>query len=474
VGDGGLGLRLAIGEDPEALQAPGNTEAAKAQKVSAPVTVNGRLWDGQGNTAGLSHYYAFHAKKGETLLLETMARRLGSPLDPQIEVLDAQGKPIERAVLRAVGQTEITLSDHDSSGGGFRLVSWTDFHIGDYLLAGREVVRIVGLPKGPDDNVALRSYRGQRLGYLGTTPEYHSVATPVYKVEIHPPGSTFSPNGMPLTPIYYKNDDGGPLYGKDSALEFTAPANGDYLVRLSDTRGQQGADYAYRLSIHPPRPDYRVRMNPPHPNVPQGGGVPVDIECERYDGYDGPIEVRLEGLPPGFSATSSVIEAGENSATLLLSAAPDAVTPKLPYTTPIRVVAKARINGQEVVRTVEPENGVRLLTVLPNPDVQVATDQREIVIHPGEEVVVEARVARQNKFGGRVPIAVENLPFGVRVLDVGLNGVLIAEQETARKFTLWCEPWVQPQTRAFYAIAGVENGVANAAPPLLLRVEPRR
>jgi hypothetical protein len=322
--------------------------------------------------------------------------------------------------------------------------------------------------------VALRSYRGQRLGFLGTTPEYHSVATPVYKVEIHPPGSVFSPNGMPLTPIYYRNDDGGPLYGKDSALEFTAPADGDYLARLSDTRGQQGADYAYRLSIHPPRPDYRVRMNPPHPNVPQGGGVLVDIECERYEGFDGPIAVRLEGLPPGFSATSSVIEAGETSATLLLSAAPDAVTPKLPYATPIRVVAKARINGQEVVRTVEPENGVRLLTVLPNPDVQVATDRREIVIHPGEEVVVEARVARQNKFGGRVPIEVQNLPFGVRVLDVGLNGVLVTEQETARKFTLWCEPWVQPQTRAFYAVAEVENGVANAAPPLLLRVEPRR
>ena len=37
----------------------------------------------------------------------------------------------------------------------------------------------------------------------------------MYKVELHPPGTTFPPNGLPVFPLTYRNDDGGPGYGKD-------------------------------------------------------------------------------------------------------------------------------------------------------------------------------------------------------------------------------------------------------------------
>jgi len=488
--------RLAVGEDPEVMQTPGSDSLANALRVSVPVTINGRLWNSSAHStqhSPLNHYFRFPARKGRPLILEVAARRLGSPLDSEIEVLDAQGKPIERAVLRAVAQTELVLSDRDSSSGGFRLQAWESFRINDYLLAGREVVRILRLPLGPDEDVPFRTLRGQRIGYFGTTPEFHSVGSPVFKVEVHPPGSRFAPNGYPLTRLYYRNDDGGPLYGKDSYLEFTPPADGDYVVRLTDTRGQQGEDYAYRLNIRPPRPDYRLALSPEHPNLPKGGAVLLDIACERYDGFHGPIEVRLENLPPGFTATRTVIEAGENSASLLLSAAYDAITPTSPdpllrkegtaNAPPLtkggpggiafRVVASAAINGREVVRTVEPDNGVRLITVMSPPDILVSTDRQEVVIRPGEETAVEARVNRQGNFGARVPIDVRNLPFGVRVLDVGLNGVLVTEQDTARRFVLYCEPWVKPQTRPFYVIGNVEGGVANGAPPLTLRIEPK-
>jgi hypothetical protein len=114
---------------------------------------------------------------------------------------------------------------------------------------------------------------------------------------------------------------------------------------------------------------------------------------------------------------------------------------------------------------------MRLITVLPPPDIKVSTDIRDVVIRPGQEVYVEARVARQGEFGNRVPVIIQNLPFGVRVIDVGLNGVLINEDEDARRFTLYCEPWVKTQTRSFYVSGNVEGGVANAAAPLTLRVE---
>ncbi len=507
---------LAVGQDPELLQQPGNNTLATAQRIPVPSTVNGVLagrqefggpksevrspeavlatHDSRLTTAKSplhpftpsppQHFFRFPARKGVPLVLEVMARRLGSPLDSQIEVLDSDGKQVEQAVLRAVGRTEVTLADRDSSSPGLRLVSWDDFHIGDYVLVGREVIRILELPKGPDDDMQFRSLRGQRLGYFGTTPEYHSVGAPVYKVEVHPPGSRFSPNGYPLTRLTYENDDGGPLYGKDSYLLFTPPADGEYVVRLTDARGQQGEDYAYRLMIHPPRPDFRVAMNPEHPNVPKGGAVTVDVSCDRFDGFDGEIEVSLEGLPPGFTATRTTIQAGETSASLLLSAVeePDGGRKtedgRNPNPSPVigppsfRLVARARIGDREVLRTVEPQAGAQSVTVLPEPDVRVSTNVRELVIHPGGEAEVEAHVDRQHGFGSRVPLDVKNLPFGVRVMNVGLNGILVTEEQDARTYTLYCEPWVKPQTRPFYTVGNVEGGMPNAAPALLLRVEP--
>lgn len=439
------------------------TASGGANAVDLPCAINGRLEAPQ-------HAYRFHAVKGQPLTIDVLARRAGSPLDSEIEVLDANGKPVERAVIRPVYQTEVTLNDRDSATNALRIFAWDGVGIGDYMMVGREVVRVVEMPRGPDSDIFFRSFRGQRLTYFGTTPEYHSVGQPVYKVEVHPAGAAFSPNGYPVTRLTYRNDDGGPLFGKDSHLDFVAPADGDYLVRLRDTRGQYGPDYTYRLLIHPPRHDYRLSLSPAHPNLPRAGAVVVNVECERFDRFDGAISLSLEGLPPGFTATSTDIEPGETSASLLITASPDAATPSSPV--PLRLVGRARIGDREVVRAVEPGAGGRLLTVLPAPDARVGTDVQALTIHPGEEVSLEVRLDRQGKFGGRVPIEVKNLPFGVQVQNIGLNGILVTEEENTRTVSIRCEPWVKPQTRPFYVVANIEGGVANAGAPIVLTVAP--
>ncbi|HLK56075.1 MAG TPA: WD40 repeat domain-containing protein [Chthonomonadaceae bacterium] len=461
---------LAPPADAEFKQDPNNGSPGSAQPVTAPASIHGTLWNGTANSSAPVHYYRFSAKRGLPLVVDVMARRAGSPLDSAIAICDLQGRPVERALLRAVGQTEVTLFDRDSVSPGIRLILHPDLHLNDYVLIGREVLRIAALPKGPDDDYQFRSYRGQRVGYLGTTPEYHSIGAAVYKVEIYPPGRTFSPNGMPLTHLTYENDDGGPLYGRDSYLEFSPPADGDYLVRITDARGQQGEKFTYRLNIHPPRPDFKIVSNPASPTMTKGSGETITVECERYEGYNGEIAVRLEDLPPGFTATQTVIEAGENSASLLVTAASNTETPKPDAPGSYRVVATARINGQDVTHTIEPDEKNRRLKVNPAANVAVTTDITEVTLHPGQETLVEARIERRNQFGGRVPVDVRNLPFGVKVLDVGLNGVLITEKETSRKFVLYCEPWVQPQSRPIYVLALPENQGSAAAPPLLLTI----
>jgi hypothetical protein len=463
---------LTLGEDPEVEE----TEAAAGpagQRIEAPVTINGRI-HAAGRPPDVDEF-RFRARKGQPLVLEVAARRLGSPLDSVIEVVDARGRPIERATIRPVAETVLVLNGRDSSSTGFRIQSWTDLAVNDTVFIGRELLQITRLPGGPDEDANVRSFRGRRVGLLDTTPEAQSLGATLYKVQVHPPGKTFPPNGMPLFRLYYRNDDGNAVHGKDSRLTFDPPADGEYIVRITDVRGQHGPEYAYRLSIHPPRPDYRLTFSPEHPNLLRGASVPVTASIERHDGFEGAVEVELEGPPAGFSATRGVIAAGADSATLLLTAAPDASTPTALPSSPIRLIGRAVLNGQEVVRTVEPDNGARLLTVLPDPDIRVATDVRQVTLRPGGEVEVVARVDRQNGFKGRVPIDARNLPFGVQVRDVGLNGVLVTEQESSRRFVIVAEPWAKPQTRPFFAVGRVESDPSTevASEPILLTIEPQ-
>src|SRR6185437_9938716 len=159
------------------------------------------------------------------------ARRLGSDLDSYLEVLDAKGAPIERALARPVWETSVTLRDHDSAGRGIRIVAWGQLQAGDYVMVGGEILRVESLPLSPDADTVFESFGGQRLTYFDTTAEAHAIDSAVYKVQILPPGAKLSPNGMPVAHLYYRNDDGGPGYGRDSVVHFTAPADGQYIAR---------------------------------------------------------------------------------------------------------------------------------------------------------------------------------------------------------------------------------------------------
>src|SRR4029077_3679633 len=83
-------VKLALGNEPEALAGGTNTTLPRAQALAIPVTVNGRLESPE-------NYYRVHVRKGEKLVFEVNASRLGSLLDSLIEVLDTRGVPVERA-----------------------------------------------------------------------------------------------------------------------------------------------------------------------------------------------------------------------------------------------------------------------------------------------------------------------------------------------------------------------------------------
>ena len=465
-------IPLAVGAHPETLEVEPNDTRETAQRLSWPVTLNGHvnsLADGSAASSPDQDLFRFEARKGQVLVLEVEASRLGSSLDSLVEIRDTEGRPVRRAEVRCLAETEVVLSNRGSIQGSMRLGSTEDLALDDYLMVGSEIVQIKAMPRGPDDDTRFKSFRGVRQALFGTTAEGHAVGDPVYKVRLFPPGTRFSANGMPVFHLNYRNDDGGPGYGRDSNLEFTAPEDGAYIVALRDSRSQEGADHPYRLTIREPSPDFRMEMpsrrsgrilsntgDSTHFNLPAGGRLTVDVAVYRLDGFDGEVRVQMENLPAGVSAANAVIPAGADSTVILLEATPEASFAP----TRVRIAGRAEVNGRVLIRTPENDPGI-LLALNTVSDLTVAVDRREVRLEPGKEARIRVDIDRLGEFQGRVPVNVRNLPYGVRVMNVGLNGILVTKEESSRVFTLYAEPWVKPLVQPIYVVARVETNSSN-------------
>ncbi len=464
-------VKLALGHDPEVMATGKNTAVTSAQPVTLPVTINGRI-DAPVKGIPVENFYRFHAQKSQKLMFEVISKRLDSDLDSLIEVVDAKGNPIEMATVRSIMETSTVLRDHDSATRGIRLASYTGFEAGDYFMFGNEICRVESMPLQPDADIVVESFGSQRIAYFGTSPETQAMDRPVYKVQIHPPGKQFTPNGLPIAHLYYRNDDGGPGYGKDSLLEFTAPADGDYVMKIRDVRGLGGDEYAYRLNIRSPRPDFRLSVNPKNPNVPAGGTIPLTVTAFRKDGFEGTIDVALEELPTGLKATTGIIMPHQTSTTILLSADQNA---KLDSASPLTVAGKARAGNETLTHYANPDDNLKLIALMPPSDIVMKAETKEVILEAGGSADVLVSILRQNGFGGRVPVEVRNLPPRVRVPDVGLNGVLITEDQKQRSFTIEALPSAEPIEQMIYVSGKVETrsnlDSSYAAPqPILLKV----
>ena len=473
------------GEPKKVAEHEPNDGADEANDLELPTIVTGTIAGSEKGEAD-GDFYRFTAKAGETWVLEVEAARAKSKLDSFVEVLDDQGRRIERARLQAVRESYFTFRGKDDATiGDFRLFGQDEMHLNEYLFANGEVVKLWLYPRGPDSGFSVYPGQGSRWGYFDTTPLAHALGEPCYVVEPHPPGAELVPNGLPVFPLYFENDDESHReLGKDSKLTFTAPADGRYIARIRDVRGLEGADFSYTLTIRPSRPDFQVELTPPKPPIQQGGAQEFRLKAKRIDGFDGPIRVDVEGLPTGFSATTPiVIEEGQIEALGVVSAGADARPPSPDQVKTVKVNASAMIDGRERSHSVDglgalkladkPQLSLRIQPLdggakpLPGP----ADGPLEFEIHPGQ--TIELKVAlRRNGHVGTVPLGNEgsgrNLPHGVYVDNIGLNGLLITESQNERAFFVTADQTAAPQTRHFHLNTTAAGG--QASPPVILHV----
>lgn len=149
----------------------------------------------------------------------------------------------------------------------------------------------------------------------------------------------FSDIPSPMKPSSNGYSYDGPPYDGGSADplgRFEAPEDGRYQLRLTDLFGGTRADPAnvYRLVIRQAAPDFALCAWGLHMELRNGdrnalskplalrGGITTALEviALRRDGFDGPIELSIAGLPEGVTASGLQIPAGQNRGMVLITA----------------------------------------------------------------------------------------------------------------------------------------------------------
>ncbi|MCR4415859.1 MAG: PPC domain-containing protein, partial [Thermoguttaceae bacterium] len=229
---------FAVDTLPERLEQEPNDAPPRAEAVTLPVIVNGRI-----DRPGDWDVFRFEGRAGHEVVAEVVARRLDSPLDSVLEVTDAAGKRL----------------------------AFSDDH--------------------PDPADALRTHNA------------------------------------------------------DSLVRLTLPADGAYLVRLGDAQRQGGPEYAYRLRISPPRPDFELRVAPSRIHGVSWRLAPVTIYALRKDGFSGEIALGLRDAPEGLLMQGGLVPEGQDRVRVTLAIAPWLSFEPLP----LCLEGRATIHGREVV-----------------------------------------------------------------------------------------------------------------------------
>lgn len=221
-----------------------------------------------------------------------------------------------------------------------------------------------------------------------------------------------------------ENDDGAMFAGQvehdfpcgDSGLEFVAPADGDYFVRVTDQNGTSGPRAVYRLTVAPLLPDFRLHQWPDAvPVWGPGSTACIVVEVRRWGGLKADIQLKVEGLPAGWKGSAGIATTdgylppnnGTGQKVLLTITAP--ADAKVGDTATFRVVGRAAEGGREIVHEAIPQtllgsgaikrmhlrfSPVARAAVAPPLDCRLETTVKEVTMVMGEKATIPVKVIR--------------------------------------------------------------------------------
>lgn len=433
------------------------------------------------DSAGDVDHYQWFAHAGEVWAIDADAIDK-SMIDTIVSLFDSNDQPVLRTRLQAVRDSYFTFRGKDSSQtSDFRLFNWQEIKLNDYLYAAGEVTRLYMHPRGPDSGFNVYPDEGSRWTFFGSSPRAHALGEPAYIVQPIGLGETPTANGLPVFDVFYENDDDPSRQaGTNSRVLFTAPHDGPYTVRITDTRGEGGENFGYRLSIRAANPRFQPSIGQPNSKILKGSGREFQVRVDRYDGFDGPVTFELVDLPPGLVSNSPItVEDGQRFATANLWADESAADWEGEQS--VKVIARATVGGRHVER----EAGrINKLTLGDRPQAiaSVHPVEREVPeneswtlqVRRGETATARILVRRKEGFNNEIRFgsadAGRNATHGVYVDNIGLSGLLVRAGENEREFFLTADPIARPGKRSFHLQAEIDGKVTTY--PMMVEVLP--
>jgi hypothetical protein len=208
----------------------------------------------------------------------------------------------------------------------------------------------------------------------------------------------------------------------DSWLEnWIAPADGKYVVEIRDVHLRGGPHYPYYLKVAKSQPYFELYLDADKTQIVPGGCAALFVRIERKNGFTGEVQLAIDGLPSGVSASCGRIlaEKGQDGS-IILEAEPDAnlsvANVVVTGTATHQPAGGTAVNLSAVAapyqETYQPGGGrghwpvaAHALAVTDRADIQsVELSTYDVVLKPGESKKIEVTIDRAPGFTANVTL----------------------------------------------------------------------
>jgi len=286
----------------------------------------------------------------------------------------------------------------------------------------------------------------------------------------------------------------------EAKLTFTPATDADYILRVRDLNSKGGESYAYHVQADWARQDFTLRCDPDKAMIGPGSSTAWYVHVVRSNGFAGPVEVEIKGLPKGMTASPLTIPPTMTQGMIVLTAAADAKS----AAALVDIIGKARLktpDGKEevVLRRTQPNQeiyspgggrarfNVDLQTVAvtdPSDILKVDVSTTKISLKPGEEIKIDVTFQRRPDYDKDVSLDIllqhlgsvfgNPLPPGVTIVESKSKTLL--GKTSKGHFVLKCAAGAQPiENVPICVLAHVSINfvvkVSYASPPIWVSVK---
>ena len=264
----------------------------------------------------------------------------------------------------------------------------------------------------------------------------------------------------------------------DSLIEsWTAPADGNYVIELRDVHLRGGPRFVYFLELTRSKPYFQLFADTDKTQLAPGAAGVIFVRAVRKNGFSGTIELGIEHLPQGVTASCGRILPDGQDGCIILEAGPETTL----SATNVFIHGKAagnksepagdisKIRATQYQETYLPGGGrghwpVEMHTVAigqPGDVLEIALDNYEITLQPGETRKINVEVKRAKGFDKNVTLDVmyqhlgsiygNTLPKGVTI-DANASKTLLTAGTTQGQIVFKADAKASPVDRQQVAV----------------------